>query len=113
MVPAEGFLLLSARQWGDAFGLSRNGDQVYLNAALGETLLGYGTEVRFGASAEGRTMGRYRDPGKREADFVALAEATPGAVNGATGRVELLSVRSCTIRTGRTRVPMSPSVRVH
>ncbi|MEN6428183.1 MAG: lamin tail domain-containing protein, partial [Phycisphaerales bacterium] len=64
------------------FGLSKNGETVYLQASSGGVLIGYCEQQEFGESQAGVSLGRWQgsDGGY---DFVALTEPTPGSANAA------------------------------
>jgi hypothetical protein len=57
------------------FGLSANGETVYLHSGAGGVLTGYSEQGKFGASEPGVSLGRI---GK---NLVALSKPTPGAAN--------------------------------
>ncbi len=89
VIPAGGYLLLREEEtFGDAndpgchdpFGLSRNGETLYLHSGDGGVLTGYSVRQKFDASEGGVSMGRYlRSDGGY--DFVPLSVPTPGAAN--------------------------------
>lgn len=62
------------------FGLSRDGETVYLHSGSAGVLTGYSERATFGPSAPGVTLGRYRTSTGAD-DFVALSEPTPGQEN--------------------------------
>ncbi|UCD50155.1 MAG: lamin tail domain-containing protein, partial [Phycisphaerales bacterium] len=64
------------------FGLSRNGETVYLHSGLEGVLTGYSIDEKFDASEAGVTLGRYRKS-TGAYNFVALSAPTPGSVNAA------------------------------
>jgi len=78
-IPAGGYLVF----YQDAdfsFGLSRNGETVYLSSGLDGVLTGYLEEEKFDASETGVSMGRYlKSTGTY--NFVPLSTPTPGAEN--------------------------------
>ncbi len=62
------------------FGLSENGETLYLNSGSDGELTGYSDEEKFGASATGVSFGRYlKSTGSY--NFVATSEITPGGAN--------------------------------
>ena len=62
------------------FGLSKDGETVYLHSGSEGILTGYSEQQEFGASEPGVSLGRWeRSDGSWV--FVVLAEPTPGAVN--------------------------------
>ncbi len=68
----------------NAFGLSREGDQIWLFAAdVDGNLTGYFDGFRFGASAPNRSFGRFADAASigGAPQFLALREPTPGSPN--------------------------------
>ena len=90
-IPAGGYLVLSEVQhFGNQddpgcsvpFGLSKNGETLYLLGGSQGILIGYCERQKFDASETGVSLGRWpRSDG--EYDFVALTEPTPGSVNAA------------------------------
>ncbi|MHC4749882.1 MAG: lamin tail domain-containing protein [Planctomycetota bacterium] len=63
-----------------AFGLSENGETLYLHSGSGGQLTGYSENEKFGASATGVSFGRYlKSTGSY--NFVAMSENTPGQPN--------------------------------
>jgi len=64
------------------FGLSKNGETVYLQASSSGVLIGYCEQQEFGESQAGVSLGRWQGS-DGEYDFVALAEPTPGSANAA------------------------------
>jgi hypothetical protein len=64
------------------FGLSKNGETVYLQASSGGVLIGYCEQQEFGESQAGVSLGRWQGS-DGECDFVALGEPTPGSANAA------------------------------
>ncbi len=67
--------------FGQGFGLSGDGESVYLQAAAGGQSLGYKAYQKFGASEAGVSLGRYVTSAGG-VDFVAQVTPTPGAANG-------------------------------
>jgi hypothetical protein len=62
------------------FGLSENGETLYLHSGSGGELTGYSDNEKFGASATGVSFGRYlKSTGSY--NFVAMSENTPGGAN--------------------------------
>ena len=64
----------------EAFGLSRNGETVYLHSGADGVLTGYSEAEKFDASESGVSLGRYRKS-TGAYNFVALSRATPGSAN--------------------------------
>jgi hypothetical protein len=64
------------------FGLSSNGETVYLQSGSAGVLTGYSQQEKFDASEVGVTLGRY-EKSTGSYNFVALSKATPGAANAA------------------------------
>lgn len=64
----------------EAFGLSRNGETVYVHSGADGVLTGYSDEEKFDASEVGVSLGRYRKS-TGAYNFVALSRATPEAAN--------------------------------
>ena len=62
------------------FGLSRDGETVYLHSGAAGLLTGYSAQERFGACDMGVAQGRYRKS-TEALNFVALDGPTPGAFN--------------------------------
>ncbi len=62
------------------FGLSKDGETVYLLSASDEFLTGYSERREFDASEVGVSVGRWR-MSTGDYDFLALAEPTPGSAN--------------------------------
>jgi len=72
---------LSNRQLAEIpFSLSAKGDEVVLTAAVGDTLTGYRTQVKFSAATNGMSLGRYVNSQDQEL-FVALTARTFGSDN--------------------------------
>lgn len=63
------------------FGLSSGGDTVHLTSAVNDVLTDYRTQETFGPALEGETIGNFYKASTGTHDFVALANATPGAAN--------------------------------
>ncbi len=86
ILPAHGFAVFYESAFSNAlttaipFRLSSHGDEVVLSAAGPEGLTGYRTLVKFGASEQGVTFGRYLTSDGRE-EFVAMSDRTLGAPN--------------------------------
>ncbi len=66
----------SARQ----FGLSKDGETVYLHSGAGAALTGYSEQEKFDASEAGVSLGRWQKS-TGSYNFVALKEPTPGGAN--------------------------------
>ncbi|MDB4354086.1 lamin tail domain-containing protein, partial [Akkermansiaceae bacterium] len=91
IIPAQGFLIFyEDLNFGagstDAnritgFGLSDNGETVYLTSAINDSLTDYRFKEDFGASLEGSTLGYYYKPGSGNYNFIALQEPTQAAPN--------------------------------
>ena len=62
------------------FGLSRNGETVYLHSGSGGVLTGYSEQASFGPAENGVSFGRFVDNAGSYA-FVALSQPTPGQPN--------------------------------
>jgi hypothetical protein len=86
---AHGYLLLTeTRHFGNSgdpgchtpFGLSRDGETLYLYSASAGRLTGYTDRAEFGASEAGVTFGRY-GLSTGASDFVPMVEPTPGRPN--------------------------------
>jgi len=90
-LPAGGYVVLSEDEhFGNAadpgchapFGLSRDGETVYLHSGADGALTGYSEQEKFDASQVGVSLGRYlKSTGTY--NFVALSEPTPGTANAA------------------------------
>jgi len=80
-LPGNGYVVLYENEtFGTAFGLSENGDQVYLNSGDGEELTGFSVDQDFGASETGVAFGRHlKSTGGT--DFVAMSSNTPEVAN--------------------------------
>ena len=98
------------------FGLSENGETLYLHSGSNGELTGYSNTEKFGASATGVSFGRYKKS-TGSYNFVAMSENTPGVensypkvgpvvideimynppVNGDAEYVELLNVSDSTV----------------
>ncbi|MBP7049513.1 MAG: lamin tail domain-containing protein [Phycisphaerae bacterium] len=63
-----------------SFGLSKNGETVYLHSGSGGVLTGYSEQEKFDASEPGVSFGRWQKS-TGSYNFVALSEPTPGAAN--------------------------------
>ncbi|HNS19673.1 MAG TPA: lamin tail domain-containing protein [Sedimentisphaerales bacterium] len=88
-LPADGYLVFSENEhFGNPddpgcttpFGLSKDGETLYLLSGSDGLLTGYLERQKFGASEAGVTLGRWQ-VGEGEYDFVALTEPTPGRTN--------------------------------
>jgi len=88
-LPAGGYLVLTeSEHFGNAddpgchtpFGLSRDGETLYLHSGQDGLLAGYSIEEKFDASEAGVALGRYRKS-TGAYNFVALIAPTPGAAN--------------------------------
>jgi len=66
----------------EAFGLSRDGETVYLHSGAEGVLTGYSEQEKFDAAEPGVSLGRYQKSGGTY-NFVALVEPTPGHANAA------------------------------
>jgi hypothetical protein len=62
------------------FGLSENGETLYLHSGSNGELTGYGDTEKFGASETGVAFGRYQKS-TGSYNFVAMSENTPGGEN--------------------------------
>ena len=62
------------------FGLSENGETLYLNSGSNGELTGYSDEEKFGASQTAVSFGRYQKS-TGSYNFVAMSEITPGGPN--------------------------------
>ncbi|MBP7050902.1 MAG: lamin tail domain-containing protein [Phycisphaerae bacterium] len=63
-----------------SFGLSKNGETVYLHSGSGGVLTGYSEQEKFDASEPGVSFGRWQKS-TGSYNFVALSEPTPGMAN--------------------------------
>ena len=91
IIPAGGYVVFDEnRHFGNAkaagcrvpFGLSRNGETVYLHSGSGGVLSGYSEREKFGVCEQGVSFGRYlKSTGDN--DFVMMSEPTPGKENAA------------------------------
>jgi hypothetical protein len=82
-IPAHGYIVLNQNDhFGDAFGLSENGETVYLSSGLdiNGNLTGYRRKENFGASASDIAFGRYRKS-TGTYNFVATSTNTLGWTN--------------------------------
>ncbi|MCH8044628.1 MAG: lamin tail domain-containing protein [Planctomycetes bacterium] len=81
IIPAGGFVIFTqSMHFGESFALSDLGDEVIVQAAQGGVMLGFRAREDFGASENGRTLGRtIKSTGGK--DFVAMENATFGATN--------------------------------
>ncbi|MEN8855820.1 MAG: hypothetical protein ABF333_12845, partial [Akkermansiaceae bacterium] len=64
-----------------AFGLSDDGETVYLSSASADQLTNYRFKEDFGASLEGQTFGYYKKPSTGGYNFVTMATPTQSAQN--------------------------------
>ncbi|MDB4504298.1 lamin tail domain-containing protein [Akkermansiaceae bacterium] len=64
-----------------AFGLSDDGETVYLSSASADQLTNYRFKEDFGASLEGQTFGYYQKPSTGGYNFVTLSSPTQAAAN--------------------------------
>ncbi len=64
----------------ESFGLSRNGETVYLHSGAGGVLTGYTEQATFGVSEQGVSFGRYPNS-TGGYDFVVMSKPTPGQEN--------------------------------
>lgn len=64
-----------------SFALSDVGETVFLSSAVNDELTDYQSKENFGPSSEGETLGYYYKPSSDSYNFVAMKEATPGAMN--------------------------------
>ncbi|MBN1362494.1 MAG: lamin tail domain-containing protein [Sedimentisphaerales bacterium] len=65
----------------EPFGLSRDGETVYLHSGSGGALTGYSEWQEFGASEPGVSLGRYLADSGGACYFVPLTAPTPGSAN--------------------------------
>jgi len=65
----------------EPFGLSENGESLYLSSAQSGVLTGYREVEDFGASQTGVSFGRYYRASTDDYNFVAMEQNTPGAAN--------------------------------
>ena len=91
VIAAQGYLILSDdRHFNneadpgchEPFGLSRNGETVYLHSGADGVLTGYTEQATFGPSDPGVTFGRHQTS-LGTFDFASLAASTPGQANAA------------------------------
>ncbi|NLV52813.1 MAG: lamin tail domain-containing protein, partial [Bacteroidales bacterium] len=81
VVPAQGYVVFNETEhFGGYFGLSENGEVVYLSSAIGGVLTGYQESEDFGASATGVSFGRYQKS-DGSYNFVSMSGVTPGEAN--------------------------------
>ena len=66
----------------ESFGLSADGETLYLHSGSAGVLTGYSEQEEFDASEAGVTLGRY-EKSTGTYNFVALSEPTPGQANAA------------------------------
>jgi hypothetical protein len=96
VLAAKGYLVFDeARHFGNAqsagchepFGLSRDGETVYLHSGAGGVVTGYSEKVRFGVCEQGVSSGRVETQDsaspRDDSDLVMLSEPTPGTENAA------------------------------
>ena len=90
-IPAGGYLVFSEDQHfanandpgsREPFGLSKDGETLYLHSGSAGVLTGYSEEENFDASEAGVALGRYQKS-TGSYNFVALQEPTPGQANAA------------------------------
>jgi len=90
-IGADGYLVLyqdlhfgnaNAAGCREPFGLSENGESLYLSSAQSGVLTGYREVEDFGASVTGVSFGRYYRASTDDYNFVAMEQNTPGAANG-------------------------------
>jgi len=90
-IPAGGYLVFSEdKHFGSqsdpgskkTFGLSKNGETVYLHSGSQGALTGYSEQEKFDASEAGVSLGRWQKS-TGSYNFVALKEPTPGQANAA------------------------------
>jgi hypothetical protein len=88
-IAADGYLVFTQDEhFGNAadpgctrpFGLSKNGETVYLHSGSSGVLTGYSEQEKFDASESGVSMGRWQKS-TGSYNFVALRQPTPGAAN--------------------------------
>jgi len=88
-IAAHGYLVFTeSRHFGnpadpgcyESFGLSRDGETIYLHSGAQGVVTGYSERAQFGPSDAGATFGRYED-GAGGFDLVLLTQPTPGAPN--------------------------------
>jgi hypothetical protein len=65
----------------EPFGLSENGERLYLSSTKDSVLTGYRTTEDYGASETGVSFGRYFKSSTGNYNFVAMEENTPGSAN--------------------------------
>jgi hypothetical protein len=91
VIAAHGYLVLDeTHHFGNAkapgchepFGLSRNGETVYLHSGVKGVLTGYSEKEKFGVCEQGVSFGRHLQS-TGGYDFVMLSEPTPGQENAA------------------------------
>jgi hypothetical protein len=89
LIPAGGFAVFYQDQhFGNqadpgcatSFGLSKNGETVYLHSGSAGVLTGYTEQEKFGASENGVSLGRWQK-GTGTYNFVPLSQPTPGQTN--------------------------------
>ncbi|MEN6427916.1 MAG: lamin tail domain-containing protein, partial [Phycisphaerales bacterium] len=90
-IPGGGFIVFSQDQhFGNSsdpgcnrpFGLSKDGETVYLHSGSGGVLTGYSEQEKFDASEAGVSLGRWQKS-TGSYNFIALTEPTPGTANAA------------------------------
>ncbi|MEN6335646.1 MAG: lamin tail domain-containing protein [Phycisphaerales bacterium] len=88
-IPAGGYLVFTQDQhFGNAadagcstpFGLSKDGETVYLHSGLAGVVTGYSEKEKFDASDAGVSLGRWQKS-TGSYNFVSLSEPTPGKAN--------------------------------
>ncbi len=65
----------------EPFGLSADGETIYLHSGSAGVLTGYSEQEKFDASEAGVSLGRY-EKSMGTYNFVAMSKATPGQANG-------------------------------
>jgi len=89
VIDPNGFVVFDEKQqFGNAdapgchepFGLSRNGETVYLHSGDAGVVTGYSEQEKFGSCEQGVSFGRYPNSAGGY-DFVMLSKPTPGAPN--------------------------------
>lgn len=80
IVPAGGYVVFFENEFGNAFSLSSNGDDLYVFSATNGVLTGFAHGFDFGATQNGLTLGRYVNSQGNE-DFVAQIANSLGVVN--------------------------------
>lgn len=89
LLEANGYVVLTQNQFGTIgaagcntpFGLSENGEKLFLHSGQGGVFTGYAEERSFGASDPDVSIGLYTIPSTGEVEFVAMSEVTEGFAN--------------------------------